>query len=194
MPRYTRSDKNFIIDKIDLAKLIKTAGPGKFYLQAMVAFLWYFGVRPTEALLLRKRDVLAASEGMLTLRLPLIKKKANGAWSGNTHDISFPVRGDDGLFSWLAGFFDHIRKKDSDPESFVFKDFRTRKTLYLKIRELGMMALGREITPYNFRHSCFSHHFLKGDSDAQLMHLKGCHTYESIRPYLHLRPVPLEAA
>ena len=58
----------------------------------------------------------------------------------------------------------------------------------MKLNTLGMKALGKELSPYHFRHSVITWLARHGATIEQLMYFKGARSLSGIAPYLHAVP------
>jgi len=184
MPEYSKSEIEYIIRGDEFEKIYKWADSRRD--KAWLITLYLTGCRPSEALNLTKKQI--AIEGThitfqietrklaerKTRRFYVAKRTLNLNLTHHTHYIRT-------LESYLNRFSD-------DDKIFPF----TEKTGYNIVSKVGMRAIGKNICPYNFRHSRMTMMAEKGKTDEEIMRYKGARSIRSVKPYVHARKIDYE--
>lgn len=155
----------------------------------LIALHWLTGARTSEVLQLTKEDV-GWDDDNLVIRLNTLKL-------GDNHQ-RFLSRQRTLTYERLSGL-------DTNPYietviRYTLKIPQGRRLLKRSTRwsnkvmnHLGKVAIGKEVTPYHFRHSTLTWLARNGATVTELMHFKGATNIKSVQPYVHAVPFLIKA-
>jgi integrase len=182
MPKYKFDIKHILFDE-DVEAMFKAANTPQE--RAAVSLLWITGARPGEVLEIRKQDVDVLPE-KVRITIPTLKLGSkNKKFKVDKRTLEFE-RGDNKFLNYLIAYT--LNLKNPTDRLIPY----TKRWLELKINNLGKKALGKEISPYHFRHSVMTWLARKGATLDQLMYFKGARTLNSVAPYIHAIPTVIK--
>ncbi|MCD6360244.1 MAG: tyrosine-type recombinase/integrase [Armatimonadetes bacterium] len=147
------------------------------WLKALIAFLYLFGVRITEALMLRRGD-FSISGGKLVVRLRLLKKRKKSGPFADFHILRVSLE---------APFIQHILYylRGMEPDQRVWPLAENKNYARWKAWN-EIKRLNRKCTPHIFRHSRLTKLALKGADAPVLMDWAGWSDPRPAGRYLHM--------
>ncbi len=155
MPRYTYRRKNYL-SKSEVAAMISHAEEA--WLKSLIAFLYLYGVRITEALRLVRSDFTYDSQ-YLHVHIGILKRQSDTGPIEPSHILRISR---DSPFMKLL--FDYVLSKRAEQK--VWKQHRGH--VWRKIKKLN-----NECSPHFFRHSRLFHLAQIGATEADLMDWAG---------------------
>lgn len=176
MPRYSFTRKD-VLSRAEVEDMIERAQWA--WLRALIALLYIFGCRITEATRLCRKD-LWLEEGRLVARIPVLKaKKQMGAFRERTHllRVSLNTPFVDVLLSYLNTI--------EDPESFIWSIGGTWGAARTKAWQ-EIKRLNPKCSPHVFRHTRLTKLALKGASALVLADWAGWADTRPAQKYLHV--------
>jgi integrase len=157
------------------------------YKQLFLSLAWLTGARPSEILLLTRKDFIIESN-KITIFIPTLKLRTSKDFQIKKRKLVFgrPTGlGDEGINPYIetiVGWYQLFRVEDIPILPY------TRSWCVKIINKAGKEALGRQVTPYHLRHSAITREAASNHSIDQLMHFKGAKSVRSVMPYLHATP------
>jgi integrase len=147
----------------------------EWWVQALVVVLYLYGARISEALELRKEDVVVEGK-YLVINFPILKKRMDtGPYGTPKHRLRVPL---------TAPFVDQVIVKQVGQFSDRDRLFPyTRVTAWKKIKELRPDGA---ISPHVFRHDRLSKFALAGESPYKVQAWAGWSDQRPIKNYVHL--------
>jgi len=181
MPKYSKADINFIVDKDTFSRLFRNAESRRN--KAWITVLWLTAARPEEALQLQKKNIQFHDEHtifhIITKKLPFQKK---GKFIVEKRKLKLKIKKKNEYIKNLRKYIWYL-----DPENKVFQF--SRRTGNNIIEKLSFDVLGKYLCPYNFRHSRLTLLAESGASKETLKKFKGARSDKSVSPYIHARQV-----
>jgi|GEM_PF-1938837 len=181
MPKYSKSNINFIIDKDTFSRLFRNASSRRD--RAWITVLWLTAARPEEALGLQKKNITINPEHTLfhieTKKLGFQKK---GNFIVEKRKLRIKIKANNKYIKNLNKYM-----KPFKPEQHIFQF--SKRTGNNIIKRIGLEALSKHLCPYNFRHSRMTILAEQGNSKEYLKRFKGARSDQSVSPYLHARKV-----
>lgn len=187
MPRYGHPITDIINEAAARAVYSKARDAAD---QVLVSLEWLTGARPSEILELEKEDVTIEPE-QITIMLNTKKTHATGerfVMTKRTLQFTRPIGDEMNVFvECIVAYCEKVQ-----PGNKLL--YRTTRWAELRINRLGMLALGKSLSPYHFRHSAMSRESAAAHGRAELMHYKGAKDPRSVDPYEHAMPYLVKVA
>ena len=188
MPRYAH-DITDLLSPEDVRKLYDAAKSPRE--QVLVCLLWITGARPselleltTEAITLTKADEETGAPATVSFVLPTKKLQADGTkFVLKTRQLRMARPEGLEMNIYLETIIDYLKRLRPGDRVMSY----TRRWAEKIINRLGRDALGKQLSPYHFRHSAIMRESAAGRTLDQLMHYKGAKSVDSVKPYLHAR-------
>jgi integrase len=178
MPKYAW-DINDLIYEEDVKAMFRLAG--SIYERALISVLWITGARTEEVLTLTSDNITYDAFKLLFIISTL--KLGGGAFHPNTRPIE--VKRPSGLDQnlYVETVITHVKTLQKEARLFPYTSRWAEKV----INRLGLRAVNKQLAPYHFRHSVFSHDAFNGMGVADIMHKKGAKDARSVSGYMHNR-------
>lgn len=174
MPKYKFARKDVVSAEELESTLAKT---NKFWLKAMISFLYIFGARITEVLKLRKRNFRVEGRRLI-VQIVVSKRRSKGPIKEIPHilqaNLSTPFIGH--VLAWL--------KQVENPDDLVWHVARSWSGSRYKIWK-EMKALNPNISPHVFRHTRLTKLVLRGADGPDLMDWAGWTDLRPAAEYIH---------
>jgi len=173
MPRYKFKRDSYlsreeVVDMIDRAE--------QPWLKAIIALLYLYGLRISEALKLKPQDLSIEDKKLLVVRVQLSKKRKKATPIEPTHVLRVTMRKD--LAEILRPLLHFWLKRESlHPDEPLWK--WSRKTVWAKIKELNPLC-----SPHFFRHSRLYRLAELGASAAVLQDFAGWSDFRPASSYI----------
>jgi site-specific recombinase XerD len=172
-PRTPAETRHRRVLSVEEVRRLLTAATGPD--RILFALLYYSGLRISEALALRWRDLHRLPDGAQGLTV------ARGK-GGKSRTVR--------LVPWVA---DSLRRLPGrhDPDGLLFPD-DSRQAVYNRLRRLAdrIGLAGRIVSPHVLRHSCASHLLAAGANLVEVQELLGHADIRTTRIYIDLQPGP----
>jgi len=140
VPRYKYSRRDLVIPEAEVEAMI--IGASHLWLQAMIAFLYIYGCRVSEALGVQLRDC-SMEGGYLRVRIGVLKKRVKGPFEADPHQVY--ARRQAPFMRYLMAYIQAVSKGGSlERELWPY----SRQWVWQKIK-----ALNPKVSPHAFRHS-----------------------------------------
>lgn len=183
MPRYTHSISD-ILREDDVRAVFDKAD--NLREQALISFLWVTGARPSEIAELTINDVIVTLD---TITFKLKTKKLKNTEEFQLKERTLEIERPQGME--INIYMETIKQyMDTLPQGIdgvrVF-EYSTR-WMELVTNRIGLKALGKQLSPYHFRHSAITREAGARRTIDQLMHYKGAKSPRSVSNYLHSTP------
>jgi integrase len=180
MPKYSQSDIEHIVSQEEFNALYRHAR--SLQERAWLLILWFTGARPAELLVLVKRDIVIEPD-KISFKLHTAKLGKTTEFIARQRNLVLQISSDNRLVHDLQTYLSKLKGDDS--RLFTWNV----KTGYNVVVYAARKALGKDLCPYNFRHSRMTLLAEAGASEEQLKRFKGSFTTASVRKYLHVRKV-----
>lgn len=176
MPRYSFKRKD-VLSKGEVDSMIKRAE--RRWLKALIAMLYIYGCRITEALHMQRR-AFWVDDGKLIANIPLLKHRGGvGPIEDACHILTVTL--DTPFVDVLQAYLDTIK----DPDAFVWPIGGTWGAARVKAWQ-EIKALNPKCSPHIFRHTRLTKLALKGANALVLMDWAGWTDPRPAQAYLHL--------
>ncbi len=183
MGKYTRSNIEHIVSNEEYLAMYHHAT--NMLEKSWITLLWLTAGRPTEVLMLTKKDIVIEPE-KTSIRINTLKhcgSKKKGSFVPHHRNLLLKISSEIEYIKNLQNFLNRFQNNDSRLFTMSIK------TGYNIISKISKDTLGVNLCPYNFRHSRMTLLAEHGASEEKLKQFKGSFTNESIRKYLHVRQV-----
>lgn len=190
MPKYAH-DITDLLSPEDIRKLYDAAKSPRE--QVLVCFLALTGLRPGELLAVQKKDITLEQDQsgaeFVHFILPTEKTNADGTkFVLKTRHLKMERPSGVQMNVYLETILVYVGHLAHPNDRLL--DY-TRRWAEKRINRLGMEVLGKQISPYHFRHSGCTNQFAQGRTPDQVMHYKGAKSLRSVLPYAHASPYNL---
>lgn len=180
MPRYTIPPEELLSEE-DVRKLYNIAKtPAEIVL---ICLLWMTGGRPSEILEIRCENTVI-EDTWISFKIPTLKLHSDGQHfliKERTLRFKRPPKPNHNIYiESIVNYVTRIQKGK-------LLDYG-RSWMDKKINQMGMDAIGKQISPYHFRHSAVTRELTNGRDLSQAQHFKGSKDIRSVIPYAHARP------
>jgi integrase len=181
MPKYAH-DITDLLSEAEVRKLFDACTDQR--IRALLSLFWITGARPAEILEL-STDNIKIEEGTVCFTLPTKKLQADGTkFVMKTRQLRVVRPHGLEMDIYLETVVQYIERLRPGELLFAY----TRSWVTKSINKLGLDVIGKQITPYHFRHSAVTREATKGRTIDQLKHYKGAKSIKSVEPYLHATP------
>jgi integrase len=150
-----------------------------------ICLLWICGPRPSEALLITKEKIIIDADSV-TIIIPTLKLRNDGQKFLVKERPLRIIRTAENVY--LESIIKYTNKLQSGQKLLGYSRSWIDKT----INKMGIRTLGRQISPYHFRHSATTREASQGRSEPELMYFKGAKNPNSVRNYIHARPYDVD--
>lgn len=183
MPRYNWNVNDTLFEE-DVRKMYdKAARPET---KALISILWLTGARPEELIRLKKENFVIGSEKVdITIKTMKLGKETEGDFKVRERILTFKRTLGFDTNIYLETLLNYVMAIQQ-PDGRLF-DYSTRWVL-LQITNISKEVLGKQVTPYHFRHSVMTWLAKNGAMPAELMHFKGAASLNSVTPYITAIP------
>jgi site-specific recombinase XerD len=182
MPRYNFDVKDFLLFEEDVRKMYDMANNNE---AVLISILWLTGARPGEIAILNVPDVTYTPD-LLKIRLKTLKKGKGGDFAVTERTLEFERPKGMDVNIYIETIINHVAKLPNNEGSRVLP--YTTRWAEKHITKLGTEALGKQLTPYHFRHSVMTWLAKKRWTLDQLKYFKGANSLRSIEPYIQAVP------
>jgi site-specific recombinase XerD len=180
MPKYSWDIKDMLFEEDIKAIMDKTQNKRE---RLLISLLWITGARPMELLMLKREDFRVYSEKLeITIQTLKLRKSEKFAVEARTLSFSRPSGLNCNIY--IETIIDWISNVLPGQPILTY----SKRWAEMSINNLGKAAIGKTISPYHFRHSCFSWMARNGATAEQLKYFKGAKSIKSVEPYLHAVP------
>lgn len=180
MPKYSFNISELIYEE-EAKKILERAKDKKE--ATLISIAWLFGARTTEIILLTRENIDYNSD-QLSIKFKTLKLKEKESYQIKDRilTVSRP-RPEFNIF--VETIIDYISSILPENRILPYTP-RWAQKIFNKCSE---EAINKKITPYHFRHSCFTWLAVNGASENQIKYWKGADSIDSVAPYLKAVPV-----
>ena len=176
MPKYSFTRRD-VLGRAEVGDMIERAEWP--WLEALIAMLYIFGCRVTEALRMYRKDMWV-EKGRLVARIPVLKiRRQAGAFPDRVHLLRISLK---------TPFMDVLRSylnSIDDPDRFIWPIGGTWASARVKAWQ-EIRRLNPKCSPHIFRHTRLTKLALKGATALDLMDWAGWTDPRPAQKYLHL--------
>jgi integrase len=184
VPEYSKAEIEHIIRADEFERIYRNANSRRD--RAWLVVLYLTGCRPSEALSLTKKQITIDGTH-ITFRIETKKlaerKNRRFMVVKRTLTLNLPHH-----THYIRTLESYLNRFSEDDKLFPFTD----KTGYNIVSKVSKKAIGKNLCPYNFRHSRMTVMAEAGKTDEEIMRYKGARSIRSVRPYVHAREVKYE--
>ena len=181
MPTYN-TNINTILFEEDVKKIYDIAPNERD--KVLISLMWLFGARTSEMISL-SRDDFDVSEDYLSVRFKTLKKAhTTNQFQVVERILKVSRPGGMKINLWVETI---CKWADATKGGLVFAG-RGARWLDWRVAKLSQKALDKPISPYHFRHSCFSQMARNNCSAVQIQYWKGAKSLQSVGSYIHYIP------
>ena len=188
MPRYTTPIEFMIYEK-DVSKMYnETDG---WLQRVLISLCWLTGARTKEIIDIKKSDVVY-NDNLLAIKINTLKLgNKDGQFKIRERVLRFtrPQKPRSIYVETIIKHIDMLKKDDAHLIPYG------QRWVTMHLNDIGKRAIGKELTPYHFRHSICTALAVNGKSLPEIMHFKGAISLNGVKPYIHAKAsqIQLEA-